>query len=106
MRFVWTTVEVRDMEASLTFYTGVVGLSVKRRMNPMPGMEIAFLGSGADGETEVELICHEGAPAATYGEEISIGFQVDTLEMIKYTLAEQGIPIHAGPFQPNLHIRF
>lgn len=106
MRFCWTTIHVRDMEASLAFYTGVVGLTVKRRMSPMPGMEIAFLGFGAECETEVELIYHEGVSAATFGEDISIGFRVDTLEKMLDTLNLNGVPLHAGPSQPNPHVRF
>ena len=73
MRFGWVTINVRDMQSSLSFYEGVVGLNVKRSLKPMPGTEIVFLGFG-DRETEVELIQNENNSAPKYGKDISIGF--------------------------------
>ena len=53
MSFCWATITVNDLEESLSFYQDIVGLTVDRRFQAGPGMEIVFLG---DGETKVELI--------------------------------------------------
>ena len=103
MKFCWTTVTVKNMEESLAFYTQVLGLQVDRRYKAGPDMELAFLG---DGETKLELICNEKISEVTIGKDISVGFEVESAdEMIAY-LAENGIGVLSGPFQPNEHIKF
>ncbi len=104
MRFGWVTINVKDMEASLDFYTVAAGLKLKRKMNPMPGTELAFLGYSED-ETEVELIRNEKNSSPEYGKDISIGFQVDSLDSQMELLKEKGFGF-AGPFQPSPVIRF
>jgi lactoylglutathione lyase len=46
MKFCWTTIYVKNMEESLKFYQGIVGLSLDRRAKATPEMELAFLGKG------------------------------------------------------------
>lgn len=103
MKFCWTTLTVANLEASLSFYTEVVGLSVDRRMKPSPEMELVFLGSG---ETKLELIRDSRAQAASMGGAISIGFEVESMDRLAETLKARGLAIHSGPFQPNPHTRF
>ncbi len=103
MKFCWTTLTVADLDASLAFYTEVVGLSVDRRMKPSPEMELAFLGSG---ETKLELIRDTRAPASGMGGAISIGFEVESLDAMVEKLKAKGVAVHSGPFQPNPHIRY
>lgn len=103
MKFCWTTITVSDLEASLAFYTDLVGLSLDRRMKPSPDMEIAFLGSG---ETKVELVRNAAGPAVRIGDGVSIGFEVESLEAMGQRLKARGVAIHSGPFQPNPHVRF
>ena len=50
MKLCWVTINVKNMDESINFYTKIVGLSVDRIMKPNPKMQIAFLGSG---ETKV-----------------------------------------------------
>lgn len=47
---------VNDMDTSIRFYTEVAGLVVKNRNMNDNGLEVAFLGYGLEGETEIELI--------------------------------------------------
>jgi lactoylglutathione lyase len=103
MKFCWITINVKDMERSLPFYRDLLGLPVMRKMSSSPDMEIVFLGSG---ETQVELICNKKAPPPSFGQDISLGFEVDSLEKFSEVLKSKNIPIHSGPFQPNPHIRF
>ena len=103
MKFCWATINVSDMAQSTRFYSEIIGLPVESCMKPSPDMEISFLGSG---ETQVELIHNRNREAVSFGADICIGFQVDSLEKITSRLREEGIPIHSGPFQPNPSIRF
>jgi len=103
MKFCWTTINVKDMAASLRFYTEILGLPVTRRVDRLPGMEIAFLGSG---ETMVELIWSSRNDDASFGKDISLGFVVDSVAAQMELLAARGIPLHSGPFQPNPSVRF
>ena len=103
MKFCWSTLRVSDMEKSLQFYTEVIGLAVVNRFTAGPGLEIAFLGQG---ETQVELICDGSGRTVSIGEDISWGFEVSSLEESLALLSLKGIPIEAGPIQPNPGIRF
>jgi lactoylglutathione lyase len=100
MRFLWCTINVKDIEASLQFYEQIVGLPVTRRFGE-PGAQLAFLG---DGETKIELIQGKAAPAKGGG--VSIGFQVDSLEDKMAFVQAHGVPVHSGPFAPSPRTRF
>ncbi|HHT81450.1 MAG TPA: VOC family protein [Spirochaetales bacterium] len=103
MDFSWTTIRVNDMEESLAFYQEIVQLPLQGRSDLEGGMELAFLGSG---ETKVELIWRKGEKPAHYGQDISMGFFVDDLDVMMKFVTDRGIPILGGPFKPNEHIRF
>jgi lactoylglutathione lyase len=103
MQFCWVTVNVKDMETSLAFFRDIVGLPVKRRMNPMPGTEIVFLGNG---DAEVELIKNDKNDNPQFGKDISLGFTVDSVEKKIEFLKSKNIKVHAGPFQPGPMVKF
>lgn len=103
MKFCWCTLKVKNMDESLTFYKEIVGLEENQRFNAGPGMEIAFLGTG---DTKVELISNQDQLDTDYGQDISLGFEVNSLEAMMEVLREKGYEIHSGPFQPNPNIRF
>jgi lactoylglutathione lyase len=102
MRYCWTTLHVDDMERSVEFYNGLLGLPITRRFKAGPKMEFCFLG---DGDTQVELICEEGCKVS-HGEDISIGFIVESIDKMIAVLEEKGIPVHSGPFQPGPGVKF
>ena len=57
-------------------------------------------------ETKIELICTESHHKGNIGENISLGFEVDSVdEMIGFIMAK-GLEVHDGPFQPNPHTKF
>lgn len=103
MKFCWCTLMVKNMEESLKFYQEIVGLEVDRRFKAGPGTEIAFLG---DGETKVELVCNDGSKEVNMGQDISLGFEVNSVDEMMASLKEKGIAVHSGPFQPNPHVKF
>ncbi|HOO69759.1 MAG TPA: VOC family protein [Bacteroidales bacterium] len=103
MKICWITMYVRDMKESLQFYTQILGLEVKRTFSAGPDMEICFLeGNG----TDLELIYDPEHKTVAYGQDISVGFIVESLEDTISGLKEKGITRITGPISPNPSISF
>lgn len=103
MKLCWVTLNVRNMEKSLEFYTGLLSLPVAVRHTGGPGVEIAMLGE-AD-RPKVELLCsRDGKPGGGAG--ISIGFEVDSLDWALEFVKSRRVPVALGPFSPNPGVRF
>ncbi|HBC93755.1 MAG TPA: glyoxalase [Pelotomaculum sp.] len=103
MKFRSATLKVKNLEDSLRFYQGIVGLAVDRRYMDRPGVEIAFLG---DGETKIELICMEDYKDIQIGKDISLGFEVASVDEKIQFIKDQGLSIHSGPFQVNPELKY
>ena len=91
------------MKESLEFYKEIVGLKENRRFQAGPGVEITFLG---EGETQIELICDEKRKEINIGLDISLGFQVSSIDEMMVFVKEKGRDIYEGPFQPNPHMKY
>jgi lactoylglutathione lyase len=103
MKFLWCSIHVRDLEKSLRFYQEIVGLNVLNRFGAAPGPQFVFL----DGEgSQVELICDGRETPPALGADISLGFEVQSLDEKMAFVREKGVPVESGPFQPNPHVRF
>ncbi len=102
MKFCWSTLNVRNLEESIKFYEEIIGLKVTRRFPAGPGTEIAFLG---DGETQIEFICG-GDREIHVGDDISWGFEVESLDQTLSLAKEKGVTILGEPVQPNPHVKF
>lgn len=94
---------VKNLDESLKFYNEIVGLKLNRRFNAGSEVEIAFLG---DDETKIELICNKSSKEVNYGDSISLGFEVSSVDEMMSFVKEKGLTIHSGPFQPNPHTKF
>jgi lactoylglutathione lyase len=92
MKLDFVTIQVADIEKSIDFYTRVLGMSVSRRFSPRPGMEIAFMGEGA----QVELI-RDPQARSFQGRGISLGFHVADIEETLALLKENQVEIVHGP---------
>lgn len=101
MKMLWTTLHVKDMDKSLEFYEKILELPVNTIYSPVEGMKIAFLG---EGETQLELICT--GEDVSFGKDVSIGFEVNSVEAQIEYFGHKGIEIHEGPFSPNPSIEF
>ncbi len=99
MKFLWTTMYVKNLEESISFYSSLVGLQVLQRFPAGPGMEIAFMGNGNDNETLVELMADSNKSTVSFGESISIGFAVDSVDVMLDTVKSKNTSLHSGPFE-------
>ncbi len=98
----WLTLRIRDLEASIAFYHGILGLPIERRFESR-GKQIAMLGEA--GQPLLELI--QGSEVVVQPHNgISLGFEVECLDRAMEEMRQQGIPIVRGPIEPNPHLRF
>ncbi len=102
MDFAHVTLLVKNLEESLRFYQEVIGLPVKRRFSPMPGLEIVFLGNG---ETEIEIISDQTKSDFDYGQAVSLGFAVQSLEEAAERMKEMGIKV-GQIFSPSPQVNY
>jgi len=103
MEFCWVTLPVKDIETSLAFYRGILGLPIAYRHGG-EGVEIAML--GAADQPKIELIQRRSGSDARSHSDITVGISVpDLIEAIRYVKAHQ-VVILRGPFAPNPHISF
>lgn len=99
MKFLWTTIYVKNLEESIAFYSDLLGLQVSKRFPAGPGVEIAFMGNGGNDETLVELLADSKNSTVNFSEFISIGFAVDSADAMLETVKSKNIPVHNGPFE-------
>jgi lactoylglutathione lyase len=105
MNFCWCTINVKDVEKSIKFYTEMVGLKLDRRYSPRPGMELVFLDD--ENGNEIELIKPLGEILQSDKENISIGFKVDSMDEAIKLAKSKDIDIVEGPFiMPNIKFFF
>ena len=103
MRFLWTSIYVKDLDESLDFYKNIIGLKAVSKMDMGEGNVIVFLG---DGETKVELMYDSEKQDINIDESISLGFEVDSIEEKMEFVKSKALKIHSGPFNPAPNIKF
>jgi lactoylglutathione lyase len=106
MKFLWTTITVKNLDESIAFYSDLVGLHMMKRFPAGPGMEIAFMGNGTNNETLVEFLADSNTSTVNYSEGISLGFAVDSVEAMLETVKRHNIPVHNGPVETPSGSRF
>ena len=99
MKFLWTTIYVRNMDESIAFYSNLLGLQPLRRFPAAPGIEIAFMGNGTENEIFVEFLQDDHMQDVAFGEAISIGFAITSIDDMLKTVKELGLSVHSGPVQ-------
>ncbi len=103
MKLFETTIRVKSLDESLKFYTEIVGLNIVNRFEAGPGSEIAFLG---DGETKIELLYMETSKDVSFGDGISLGFEVESLDEKITLIKEKGLTIYSGPYRVTPNSQF
>lgn len=103
MNFCWVTLHVGNLEDSLSFYHGVLGLPISSRYNGN-GIEMAMLGE--ENQPKIELLHSGNSQNKAMQSDISIGLAVKSLESTMEYLKSKKIEIVRGPIAPNQHTRF
>lgn len=101
----WITLRVSDMDASVAFYTKVLGMEIASRFHG--GMyEITMLGKQE--EVKIELLCNRNDEEV--GKGVSIGLAVANLSALVTKLQKEGYTLEGytleGPITPNPDVSF
>jgi lactoylglutathione lyase len=106
MKYTHTSIHIKDLDKSLAFYHGILGLEIVRRFST-PNGGIAFV--GRKGDAQVELIMgpppKAGADGDRYGG-FSIGITVPNLQEATEKLVKAGYPKVSGPISPSPDVTF
>lgn len=102
MTFLWTTIQVADLDRSLAFYHDLLGLPLQERFQGT-GREIAMLGT-AEG-TKLELICGGNPPPVPPAPGLSLGLGPENMAQQLERLRQAGYSIPV-PVSPNPSLRF
>lgn len=98
MKFLFSTVSVKNMEESLKFYTEIVMLKEERRQSPRQGVDIVFLKDDIGNRVELIDNMYERPSFAPESNSIvTLCFEVDSLEKTKKLLEQKGVEIKKGP---------
>jgi len=103
MKVCWVMIIIKNMNESIYFYHEILGLPVIKRFGGVNSPEIAFLG---DRETQIELVCNNEKQNSSIGADISIGFEVSSVDDLITELKQKKISIHDGPYQPSQKLKF
>ena len=96
MGFILAILEVEDLERSLAFYHGLLGLPMITRFTNKMGGEIAMLGE--KDHAHIELICKGTPVSADKNHGMAISFAVDdAMTVIQKNGREFTGPIAPGP---------
>ena len=100
MRFLHTSITVKDIDASIRFYTEVLGLTFERRRRiPENRAEIAFVHDPASG-ARVELTHWDDKPTFEPGEQLDhLAFEVPELDKFLVDVRGRGVRVAKEPFQ-------
>lgn len=104
MKFVWSTLNVTDIEKSIEFYTEIIGLKLEKRFTAGDN-DIAFL-VDENGHCEIELIQNTNNKNIQIGKDISWGFVTESLENTLKLLEEKNIKVLSPIIQPTPFMKF
>lgn len=99
MRFLHTSITVRDIDRSIAFYTEVLGLTFERRRRiPENRAEIAFVVDPESG-ARVELTRWEDKPSIEAGEQLDhLAFEVAHLDEFLARARSRGVRVAKEPY--------
>lgn len=96
-RLLHTRMRVNDIEASVRFYTDVLGLTVTSRHTSPRGSRLVFLAVPGSAE-EIELCSYPGSGAVRVPEDlVHLAFEVPDLAAAIDRLEALGVPVTDGP---------
>jgi lactoylglutathione lyase len=97
---------VSDMDETIAFYTGVLGLEVLERKTSPRGSHLAFL--RVPNSDELIELCSfpPSGPVKVQEDLVHLAFQVENLDETIASLTKQGIKITDGPTTSSSGSRF
>ncbi len=100
-KYLHTRFRVSDMEKSIEFYTGILGLKVIEQKTSPRGSKLAFLQApGTD--SEIELCSFPESGKVEVPEDlVHLAFQVENLDECMERLKQAGVPITEGPIKSS-----
>jgi len=100
MKFLHTSLTVRNMEERLAFYTEMLGLQFERRRTiPENHAEIAFVRDPVSG-SRVELTHWDGKDMFEPGEQLDhLAFEVDDLDRTLMRLRSKNVRVAKEPYR-------
>jgi len=100
MKFLHTSITVRNMDESLAFYTEMLGLQFERRRTiPENHAEIAFVRDPISG-ARVELTHWDGKETFEAGEQLDhLAFEVDDLDRTLMRLRTKNVRVAKEPYR-------
>lgn len=101
-----TRMRVSDMEQTIAFYTGVLGLEVMERKTSPRGSHLAFL-QVPNSDELIELTSFPpSGPVKVQEDLVHLAFQVESLDDTIAALTAQGVKITDGPTETSSGSRF
>ncbi len=101
-----TRMRVSDMDRTIAFYTGVLGLEVLERKVSPRGSHLAFL-KVPNSEELIELCSFPASGAVKVQEDlVHLAFEVDDLDRTIADLDTKGVAITDGPTRTSSGSRF
>ncbi len=101
-----TRMRVSDLDQTIAFYTGVLGLKVLERKTSPRGSQLAFL-KVPNSDELIELTSFPPSGPVTVQEDlVHLAFEVDNLESTIASLNAKGVKITDGPTTTSSGSRF
>ena len=101
-----TRMRVSDMEQTIAFYSGVLGLEVLERKTSPRGSHLAFL-TVPNSDELIELTSFPpSGPVKVQEDLVHLAFQVESLDATIASLTAKGVKITDGPTQTSSGSRF
>ena len=105
-RYLHTRFRVHDMDRSINFYNGILGMEIVERKTSPRGSQLVFLrfpGTNCD----LELCSFPDSGNIEVPEDlVHLAFQVEDLEWCMTKLEEEGVSITGGPIEAENGTRF
>ena len=106
IKLLHTRMRVSDMEQTIAFYTGVLGLEVLERKTSPRGSHLAFL-TVPNSDELIELTSFPpSGPVKVQEDLVHLAFQVESLDATIAFLTANGVKITDGPTQTTSGSRF
>ena len=97
MHFCWVTLPVSDLNASISFYHGVLGLPIDSR-HSAPGVEMVMLGQ--KDRPKIELICTPQSQGKAMASDMTVGIAVESMDDAVALMEHHQVPVLRGPVSP------